>query len=810
MKPVIVVENSTEKLIKESVGSSPSATGANEYRMGGVFTEFGVKNRNQRIYTAEGFLPALNEFSERIAESGGVYGELDHPDIFDVSMTKATHLVEGVNYVPELNRVEGKIRIIPSTYGNSVRNLIDTNCPIFVSSRAAGLTESNGNVIIKKLFTYDIVAEPGFANAKMTPINESLGYGNNDNTNFRIYEISDESKINEFFKMNNNDEKTNMQLIQYSEHLQEELAKTQKSLNESIAKGDLDRAELSKLISNYEELQLANEKMTKYLSHIHETVTVVMGENKALKKQNEELSTKIDNTQAYTEFVENKLQNQAELSNLAFDKLDASIAYSGKLKGYLEETMNKTEDISGILEKNTLYIQHLGDVSDSNFVEISEELKGNASYFKHLSENLNRSINLQGAIVEKLNGSAILEGKQDLLPTLESFGFVSYNDNEEGWDEELVKLKAKLKALSDINTEEAVNLTREILDDIAAIESAKILSEDEVDEVQFIPEPEVQEEDILEAVQAIEDVIEDEIKSEDEIVASEVVEFEDDEVAQNIEGDDEIEFVDDHEIESNEDGIENEEEPTIQEEVASIVNDFAELAAELAELVSDNLDTDEVEEDNIEIDEITMDLEADLADIEDIEDKNEETIGFQNMDELLGESKKSLTDSISDLIEVAKKQKVTNTNECRFLHFLNKNQIENFNNLTKEDQETAKLYISERSYYSTADVLRLIQESLSNADETQEERVLRLMPTDISDKWESLTESTKKSVIAQSSLIQNLNTETQVENFWYTRSFVKDNPVTKTVISEEKPVFENKLSQDEFDNIMSRLKGLNS
>ena len=68
--------------------------------------------------------------------------------------------------------------------------------------RAAGVTESNGTVSIKKLFTYDIVAGPRDSLVRMSTLNESLGYGSTESTNFRIYEITDESKINEFFPQN--------------------------------------------------------------------------------------------------------------------------------------------------------------------------------------------------------------------------------------------------------------------------------------------------------------------------------------------------------------------------------------------------------------------------------------------------------------------------------------------------------------------------------------------------------------------------------------------------------------------------------
>jgi hypothetical protein len=74
MKPVLIVENSTDSLIRESVGNSK------DYILNGTFTEFGVKIVNERIYNAK-FLPALEELNERMTNLGAVYGEFDHPDI---------------------------------------------------------------------------------------------------------------------------------------------------------------------------------------------------------------------------------------------------------------------------------------------------------------------------------------------------------------------------------------------------------------------------------------------------------------------------------------------------------------------------------------------------------------------------------------------------------------------------------------------------------------------------------------------------------------------------------------------------------
>ena len=57
MKPVLIVENSTNALIRENSSTKK------DYVLGGTFTEFGVKNRNERIYTADKFIPALDEMT---------------------------------------------------------------------------------------------------------------------------------------------------------------------------------------------------------------------------------------------------------------------------------------------------------------------------------------------------------------------------------------------------------------------------------------------------------------------------------------------------------------------------------------------------------------------------------------------------------------------------------------------------------------------------------------------------------------------------------------------------------------------------
>ncbi len=317
MKPVLIIENSTNSLIRENNGSTKK-----DYILGGTFTEFGVKNRNERIYTAEKFLPALQELNERMSNLGVVYGEFDHPDVFDTSLSRASHIITKANYVKESNLVNGEIRLLNTYWGKEAKALVDDGCPVFVSSRAAGITESDGTVSLKKLFTYDIVADPGFASAKMSVknINESLGY--NENSNFRIYEMSDESKINQLFDMNKNEFVTKQQLTEYSQYLVKELASTKKEVKGALTKGNLSPKKLEQLLEYYEELNATNSQVVKYLDYLAEKVQIMVNENKSLKettdkliKHNDYLAENLEKAVNYSEYLAENLDKNIDLDH---------------------------------------------------------------------------------------------------------------------------------------------------------------------------------------------------------------------------------------------------------------------------------------------------------------------------------------------------------------------------------------------------------------------------------------------------------------------------------------------------------------
>ena len=480
MKPVLIVENSTNSLIRENNGS-----GKKDYIMNGTFTEFGVKNRNERVYTADKFLPALQELNERMSTLGAVYGEFDHPDVFDTSLSRASHIITKATYVKESNLVSGEIKLLNTYWGKEAKSLVDDGCPVFVSSRAAGITESDGTVSLKKLFTYDIVADPGFASAKMSikSLNESLGY--NENSNFRIYEMSDESKINELFNMNKNEFVTKNQLTEYSQYLVKELASTQKEVKGAISKGNMSPKKLEQLLEYYEELNVTNSQVVKYLDYLAEKFSIMVNENKSLKettnkliKHNDYLAENLEKAVNYSEYLAENLDKNIEYSEYLAENLDKNISYSEYIAENLDKNISYSEYLAENLDKNIEYSEYLAENLDKNIayseyiaenldksiaygeyiaehvdnsiayseylaehVEgniayseyIAEHLDDNIAYSEYVAENLDKSINYQGMIVEKLNSGKLNESMamgEEAFPSLQAAGFENIEDKE--------------------------------------------------------------------------------------------------------------------------------------------------------------------------------------------------------------------------------------------------------------------------------------------------------------------------------------------------------------------------------------------
>ena len=713
MKPVLIVENSTSSLIRES-----SSTGKKDYILGGTFTEFGVKNRNERIYTAAKFLPALEEMNERMNNLGIVYGEFDHPDVFDTSLSRASHVITKANYVKESNLVEGEIRLLSTYWGKEAKSLVDDGCPIFVSSRAAGITESDGTVSLKKLFTYDVVADPGFASARMSVkvLNESLGY-KDPQSNFRIYELSDESKTEELFNMNKNEFVTKQQLTDYSQYLVKELASTKKEVKTAITKGNMNPKKLEQLLEYYDELNNTNSQVAKYLDYLAEKVQIMVNENKSLKettekliKHNDYLAENLEKAVNYSEYLAENLDKNIAYSEYVAENLDKNISYSEYVAETLDKNIAYTEYVAENLDKNIGYSEYLAENLDKNIAYseyIAESVDKNIAYSEYIAENLDKSIAYGEYIAEHVDNS--IAYSEYLAEHVE--GNIAYSEYiAEHLDDNI----AYSEYIAE-NLDKSINYQGLIVEKL----NGGRLNE-----------------------------------SEGAFPSLNAAGFEDIEE----EGEEENAYGSEYNEDEDENGI-------------------AEVTPNQAYAHEDN------------------------------EDENEDENCGPNFSVT---SESQLSESIDKLIEEAKKRKVSETSDLNFLKFLSKSQVDSYYALTNEEQDTVKLHINERSYFTQKEVLSLISESLSTKNETLEERVIRMMPDNTKAIWKNLNESAKKSILSQARLYpaEVLQTEGQVEQFWATRNLKTNESVTKKLVSHEALIQEDKLSDSDVTAIMERFKNV--
>jgi len=168
------------------------------YVFEGVFTKFDVINENKRKYRAKNVMPLVEALQAKV-KGNNLLGELDHPERFDVHVKEASHVIEKLEYDPNTNSIRGRIRLLSTAPGEHAKRLVDDGIPLFISSRAAGVVKENSEVELKQIFTYDIVATPGFKEAKLSKMNESLGMSND--SELEIYDISSMKNMLSYYEL---------------------------------------------------------------------------------------------------------------------------------------------------------------------------------------------------------------------------------------------------------------------------------------------------------------------------------------------------------------------------------------------------------------------------------------------------------------------------------------------------------------------------------------------------------------------------------------------------------------------------------
>ena len=182
-KNVMINTIASSPLLLESAGVTQS--GQEKYRFRGIFTACSdenhtVVNRNNRIYPLDEMMRHMGYLREAIKKNQ-LAGEINHPaDRFETSLRDASHLVTDLYINKEDATVRGEVLLLDTPQGRLAKELFcnpdpELRIPLCVSSRSMGtVDEKTMKVSISRIFSYDLVLEPGFSEAVLQRVDESL------------------------------------------------------------------------------------------------------------------------------------------------------------------------------------------------------------------------------------------------------------------------------------------------------------------------------------------------------------------------------------------------------------------------------------------------------------------------------------------------------------------------------------------------------------------------------------------------------------------------------------------------------------
>jgi hypothetical protein len=428
-------------LILEKAGKNlTSFKKGDDYYLEGVAAIFGKENENHRIYEEKEYLPHLDYLQKKIGQNRLV-GELDHPKEFDVSLKNISHIITNLSYDEKDRSIKIKIKLLDTPAGQIAKSLVDAGIPVSISSRAAGNVKNNKEVEIKKIFTYDLVADPGFENAQLERVCESIyesagsssisetrknsiissldnineSFGLRKNSNTQIYRIKDSIKIAKLLKENTNNSKnmdnnfvTADELNDYSLLLKKEMealkTEVRGNLKESSkpAEGTAGLEERIQRLEKYSEYLAENlESSIKYGDYLAENLEGSISYNKYLGEN-------LDKAISYSKYLAEHVDGNISYSEYIAENLDNNIAYSKYIAENLDKNISYAEYLAENLDKNISYAEYLAENLDRNISYsdyLAENLDKGISYSEYLGENLDKGIAYSDYLAEKLNGS---------------------------------------------------------------------------------------------------------------------------------------------------------------------------------------------------------------------------------------------------------------------------------------------------------------------------------------------------------------------------------------------------------------------
>jgi len=430
----------------------------NDYFLEGIAAVFGQENNNHRIYEENEYLPHLDYLKEKIAQKR-LLGELDHPEKFDVSLKNISHIITSLDYDKSSRTLKIKVKLLDTPAGDIARKLVDAGVPLSISSRAAGSVGNDKKVQIKKIFTYDLVADPGFQDAQLKRVYESAGYseeqfdtykkqsivnsleclneslGIKNESTLKIYKVENTEEFNSIIKqtdknkkilMENNEFVTAEELNQYSVFLKKEMdsmrstiadIKQQKTALTESNEGEGSTEEFEARIAKLEKYSgyLAEnlENAIKYGDYLAENLDKSINYSKYLAENLDKnisyskyIAENVDKSISYTEYVAESVDQNIEYSKYIAEKLDQNIQYSEYLAENVDKGIQYSEYLAENVDKNIAYSEYIGENLEKGIAYteyVAEKLNNGIDYTEYVAENLNKSIEYTDYLAENLN-----------------------------------------------------------------------------------------------------------------------------------------------------------------------------------------------------------------------------------------------------------------------------------------------------------------------------------------------------------------------------------------------------------------------
>ena len=171
MKLITEINDCVTRILEEA--AEPNKKG---YYIEGIFLQSDMENRNHRIYPLNLLQREVARYNKDYIKESRAVGELGHPDTPNINYERVSHKIlsleqDGKNFI-------GKAKIIDTPFGKIVKNLMDENIKIGVSSRGMGSLKpmKEAQMVQDDYFlatAADIVADPSAPDAFVQGIMES-------------------------------------------------------------------------------------------------------------------------------------------------------------------------------------------------------------------------------------------------------------------------------------------------------------------------------------------------------------------------------------------------------------------------------------------------------------------------------------------------------------------------------------------------------------------------------------------------------------------------------------------------------------